>query len=444
MGAAVSYRREFFMSPAFRRWPFFLAIVSSIWVGISVLGVAQPPGNTSKIEKDFRDNKGKLTDAANSGKKTSIEVMDAGAQYFTYRVMWHDASGSDSAVSHIKQFEAFIKLALAGKATDPSFANAFSPVLVARFKEMTDLPVVDNARPLVHLTQMMPTLAKLHDDTVNRYLLDLLDPKAGKHDLIKLGAIKALREFMPVDGWGDTSIESSLLQDKIKMARKSADKERIAALTQFILRPPTGLTKSEELEAFRYLRREAIETLAEAKAPAVAAFVLKGKGEVEGPIASVLLGVLMPGMNPETNLYERNEAALGLANMKAFELYNPAPAYYFINKTLYELAQDFSNDFANIKEDEKRKIPTTFPWKVTAKRWEAGLRQLVASADKSNKKKAEQIESNARPVLGRMFDQKANVDANVVAPIVSMAPPAEFSLFKSTIKSEPLKWDGAK
>jgi len=274
----------------------------------------------------------------------------------------------------------------------------------------------------------------------------LLDPKSGKHDLIKLGAIKALRKFMPVDGWGEANTDPTLLYDKIKIARKKGDLERVEALTQFILRPPPAMANSEELEAYRFLRREAIETLGEARAPAVAAFVLKKQGEVEWPIAPVLLRVLIPGaMTPEPNLYERNEAALGLCNMKSFDLYEPGPTYYFINKTFFELAKDFSEDFTNIAAGDKRKLPTTFPWKHTSKAWDAGLKNLSAvAADKADKKKADTIFRNAQEIMARMFDHKSNINANIVAPDPQWAPPAEFKLFKLAIQSAPLKWDAAK
>jgi hypothetical protein len=205
------------------------------------------------------------------------------------------------------------------------------------------------------------------------------------------------------------------------------------------------VANSEELEAYRFLRREAIETLGEARAPAVAAFVLKKQGEVEGPIAPVLLRVLIPGaMTPEPNLHERNEAALGLCNMKSFDLYEPEKTYYFINKTFFELAKDFSEDFTNIAAGDKRKMPTTFPWKYTSKAWEAGLKNLIAAADKSDKKKAQTIDTNAREILARMLDHKQNINANIVAPDPQWAPPAEFWLFKRAITSAPLKWDAAK
>jgi hypothetical protein len=60
---------------------------------------------------------------------------------------------------------------------------------------------------------MLPDLARLQTDEISKYLLQLLDPKSGKHDLIKLGAIKALRKFMPVDGWGEANTDRILLSD---------------------------------------------------------------------------------------------------------------------------------------------------------------------------------------------------------------------------------------
>ena len=123
------------------------------------------------------------------------------------------------------------------------------------------------------------------------------------------------------------------------------------ALTDFIFRPAPKTAKPEELEAYRFLRREAIESLGLAGAPAVAAvkFQVQKIDTVEGPIAPILLRVLMPGgLTPEASLAERNEAALALCSLKPLDKYDPAPTYYFINQTLFDLCRDYSEDFSNI------------------------------------------------------------------------------------------------
>ena len=72
-------------------------------------------------------------------------------------------------------------------------------------------------------------------------------------------------------------------------------------------------TDEGELEALRYLRREAVISLAHAGVPAVSA--IKSSGAVKGPVAYELLRVLVKGKgayNPSPSLSERVEAALGL------------------------------------------------------------------------------------------------------------------------------------
>src|SRR5262249_14532670 len=149
------------------------------------------------------------------------DVLDGAAKYWAYRVLWplvldakadSDGKEKESATQHVKHFSEHVKQILNNKENNGAFINAYSPVLVSRFKEVTELPVLENARSLTYITQMLPILARLQHDSISNYLLDLLDPKNDKHDIIKLGAIRGLGQFMPVEAWGELA-DSSLLQD---------------------------------------------------------------------------------------------------------------------------------------------------------------------------------------------------------------------------------------
>ncbi len=417
-------------------------------------------GNSAAIEKDFKLAKGRLQEIMSgpAAKTYPADVLDTAAKYYVYRVTWPsvlDAKAepgrTEPLMLVVKDFHDHVAKV---KAADPALANAYSPVLLDRFRELTDLPVEGNARAIVHGMQMLPGLARLQHDKVSKYLVELLDPKMGKHDIIKLGAIRALREFMPVDAWIN-DVDPSLLQDKFKLARKAGDLERIEALTNFILRPPTyrplpeKATPAEldahqtELDAYRYLRREALETLALAGAPAVAAF---GKNQaVQGPIAPLLVRALMPGgLTPDTNLHEKNEAALGLCIMSVPNGYDPAPGYHFVGATLVDLAKDYSEDWANIKN---KTLPSRFPWKITAKRWDSALKQLAANAKnapQADKSKAETLEKTGRAIMDKILVTDA-VNANPFRQaLASIVPPKDkFFVFRPTLKSDPLTMKAA-
>src|SRR5205085_2179610 len=89
-----------------------------------------------------------------------------------------------------------------------------------------------------------------------------------------------------------------------------------------------------EREAIRYMRREAITSLAEVGVPALGAF--RKKGVVESPAVYELLRVLIKGKGayePPTTLAERVEAAIGLCQLKDPEKeadYNASVAVYAV------------------------------------------------------------------------------------------------------------------
>lgn len=440
------------MSCAFRRWWWVVgawSLVLAVMLGTAAYGQVAQKGNSAQIKQQFNQNKAKLFEAMqNTDKKKTFpnDVLDTAAQYYIFRVTWPemdvkaDAGKTDPIVLALRDFNDHItKQVLTYSKNDQAFLNAYSPVLVARFRELTDMNVVDNARALSYGLQMLPTLAKLQHDSISDYLVELIDPEKGKHDVIKLWAIRALREFPPVNAWGEP-FNPPDLQNKPKMAEKAGNLKRIDALTRFILRPAPATSSPEELDAYRYLRREALETLGTTGVPAVTA--VAKIGTVEGPVAPLLVRALAPGgLVPETNLHERNEAALALCglNVKALNKYDPAPTYYFLGQTLAELAQDYNNDLPNIIKPESERRPTNFPWKHTIKRWEQAAAKLVKSTEKD--KRAVDLEAKAKSFAKLMMSSTV-INAKDIAETaaLSKAPPADFLLFQPTVKSTTISW----
>ena len=226
-----SHRLELVMPHVLGRWSFAVGILSVSFLCFAQFGASQPPGNSGQIQKDFAKSKPTMNEYINSDKKKekdfAHDVLDGTAKYWAYRILWPwvleakaeaDGKEKDSATLHMKHFDDHIKLVLNNK----ELIKVYSPVLVTRFKEMTDLPVLENSRSLTYITHMLPSLARLQDESISKYLLEILDPKNDKHDIIKLGAVRGLGKFMPVEAWGELT-DSSMLQDPGRMARKKAD-----------------------------------------------------------------------------------------------------------------------------------------------------------------------------------------------------------------------------
>lgn len=471
------------MSPS-RRLLLSLGVVASFLAyfaadSVRGQGGVQQLGNSLTIESELKKNRyvlNRMMEYKETKEKITPDVLDNAAKFYVYRVTWPaileakiPEKGDTEIVRVVHDFNKHIDSVVAKTRSgeDMEFVNAYSPILVTAFRQVTDLPVVENAKAIVHCTDMMPALAKLRHDSVSKYLVELLDPKTGKHDLIKLGAIRALREFMPVDPWADP-IQPNDEQNKPKLERRAGDLERIDALTKFILRPAPTSASPDELEAYRYLRREAIETLALAGAPAVAAYRVGGKSrEITGPVAPLLMRICMgnaAGENklvPEPSLAERNEAALGLCNMvvwyranangatlqKMNPHFDPNPTYYFIGQTLLDLGREYSNNFGDIAGAGEKKVPTTLPWKYTGKRWDVALERLVKnvpSGDKQATAQAKGIFDDGKS-LAKAFQEanpKTNINVNVLQYLGKNPPPREFLIYKSQLKSPPIQWDG--
>lgn len=434
-----------------------------------------PLGNSALIEQNFKKDLFKFKDyIQGKAPPADVGVLETAAKYYAYRFTWtslHEAKVEpgkmDAFQLHAKDFADHIKQINFFRDRDANqpFVDKYAPILAAHFKELTNLPTVENSKSLINGLQSLPELAKLPHDSIAKYLYELVDEKSNSHDLVKLYAIRAIRElpspserldaqlFDPKNGadkrsgvicpW-DQGVNGPMLQDKLRLARKALDLERVDVLSKFILRPmPSKTPTSGEEEAYRYLRREAIETLGVAGYPAVSAYTLGGKAELEGAIAPVLLKVFTENLNPPSDLAGRVEAALALTNMAPMKHYDPAPAQYFIGATLVELGKEYSRDFVNIAAGAgkagSRPLPTVFPWKITAKKFEEGLK---FQAQKTADKHAVALEASGKAITDVIYAYKSlnTPVTDLNKQIDAWRPKDEFRVFKAAIKSEPLKW----
>ena len=168
-----------------------------------------------------------------------------------------------------------------------------------------------------------------------------------------------------------------------------------------------------EIDAVRFVRREAIIVLAHAGSPAVLAVNKKQEKNdmLLGPVAPTLLKVLAKdGLHPPATLPEKLEAALGLCAMKHADMveYNPDVATYLIGQMLTEFASDYSVDLVNFRKGGNNKIPF-LPWKHDAKRLKDGLKKFAENAATPT---AKSLKGLADPILDLMILHEAvNVNA---------------------------------
>jgi hypothetical protein len=361
------------ISPVRLAWLLFGAAVT---VALCQVASATQVGVVNVLEDNWKKtDKDRIAymkaEKAVEDKKAAEMVAQACAQYYLYRI----THGTMDAHKVQEKFAEMI--ATGGKADNKEFVNILGPKLVESMKEVLarqQNPKKD-AIVIVNAAIMLPTMAKLKQDDVGNYLVEVI---AGKdtHDVVRLYAIKAIKELMPITVQQDGARLD--LERKEQNAKRNQDAKHVDALTKFIERPiiVAGLPYGE-IEGRRFLRREAIIALAHAGSPAVLAVkeLIGKKKSPDGMVAPTLLKVLANNdMQPPPSVQEKVEAAIGLLNMKYPNMpeYNPDLATYLVGKTLVEFATEYNTDLTNFS-DKKR--PSYLPWKDDARRLQEAIKK---------------------------------------------------------------------
>jgi hypothetical protein len=266
-----------------------------------------------------------------------------------------------------------------------------------------------------------------------------------KHDIVKMYAARGLREFFPLRGLTDNDDPpgEKLLQ------RKAKEVKYVEGLVALVERAPPAKLAAEEADAIRFIRREAVESLAQAQVPAASTW--KGAGQIEGPVAPTLLRVLAGAIDPEPGLPERVEAAIGVCQIKYrfFPDYHPELGTYLVGKLLHDFFNAYNTDLPNLKGGTKR--PAQMHWRIHSRRLDAALKEMAANAkvrsvDKESPEEAlaKQLGRDALPFLKLMQDQQLRQipqdQLRQFRDTVNKMRPKTNTAFK-TLKSTPIDLD---
>jgi hypothetical protein len=345
--------------------------------------------------------------------KEDDKIMEITARYFIDRVKYDHFKVSSKEMEKVhKELEEQLIANLLAPSTAKAnrvFVDKLGKHMADRFKEVLSLDFAGNRITVINAALMLPPVARLKQEDIGDLLAQILkDPKA--HDAVKVYAAKAMGEFFPADIMpaGDKGKDPKV---KKKFER---DMSRLGALVSFIERKEPATTDPGEHDAFIYIRREAIISLAKIGVPALAA--IKSKGMVEGPAAYDLLHILLKGkgaLDPPATLAERVEAALGLCQIKdtVDVEYDPSVAVYAVGLCFLDYALDYSSDYANLSGrknlkniDPNSKIPTMH-WRILSERWMQGVKDLAQSARetpaKANAPKLEKGTSKIAEAMGK-------------------------------------------
>jgi hypothetical protein len=369
---------------------------------VTGLGAQDQLINDSQIEQF----KGKLefaykTKVLTGQEQAPKEQGDLAARYYVSRVTHVPITGNPVAMAQVvKDFETMVSIAVleSNVSKNRDAVAKLVPPLVQRFKEVFELEFMPNRVAIVNAAVMLPSAARLKQEEIGDFLTSLInDPK--KHDAIRVHALKGLREYFPARAY--TKLDLNQATTKQLVARKDRDIPRVDALLKVIDRPMPPTKDPLEIDAFRYIRREAVASLADVQVPAITAFA-----KLEAPVALGLVKILAKKVTPEPTVHERLEAAIGVCQLKArdIEEYDARIGIYLVGVLLTDLVSEYKKDLINIQQPMKTRKPTYLPWKVDSRRLEAGLSDMArfTGTAAGPNADAQKLEAAARPILKAM------------------------------------------
>lgn len=365
------------------------------------------------LKGDERTAFDKLRDGNLAWAPQNQALLEKAARWYVNRVTWveyqkkaFDAS-TTTTVNDLVVLEASRQIPEVKKqaARQPDrdnqkkFLLEFGKALTATIDEVLKNPM---AIARVNAARILVKLGEAGQEESADYMVKVLQDKE-QIDAVKLYVLRGLKELLAATGRvRDPERELRIMQ----------------ALVEFLKRPPTYGAKApaDEIEAHRYLRREAIRALAQSHLPA-----LVNKKEIAAQPALELLRVMSKdGVSPEPSFSEQLEAAIGLCKMQA-KNYKEYQADYAAQHLGY-----FLSDFMTRYNDDRTKTLRSEAWKIQAVRLQQALDEL---GSESKDAYIATLITKAKPLLAKIEGDMVP-QANVVGDWVKGKPSKSTTLYK--------------
>ena len=316
-----------------------------------------------------------LHDGKQAVDEAGKKVLEKEARWLVYRLTYEEYqfkklldSPSDSitmktlvddAFKHIPVPEPSGKKPL--KPEQQAFIREFAKPLIAAIKEVLDrhVPIAQ-----VNAGIILARLGETGVEEVADAMCEVIEDKEQKYeDYVKLYALMGLKNVFKGEGIKDEKRLTTCIKD----------------LVAFLSRKPSfdpNKTPVEEIEAFRYIRREAVRALGQSHVPALG----RPKTPEVRPALDVLKFMRNEGVAPDPSLSEKVEAAIALCQMrnKLGDSYKYQPDY--AAKYVAHLIVEFASEY-----DARRGQTSGVDWKNTALRLADALATLVADSGEKSK-----------------------------------------------------------
>jgi hypothetical protein len=332
-----------------------------------------------------------------------VEALDMQAKYDTYRFTWVPVQQKPGDIAKVYQggVVTAVGYLTKGKPGTVGAISIYAPKVIEHALE-----VLKSQRLVarVNAARVLAKLAELGPPELAEALAGVLqDPN--QSDAVKFHIAHALQ----------------ILQEQNPPAvPPDQEKKAAEALANFIDRKMTiaDTTKREEVEGFRYVRREGIRALAQFRNPGAAP---RGQGAL-----TLLRVVAKDGLMPPPRLDERVDAACGVARLKPSlnTEYNPDYAIAQIGLFLEEFNRE---SIAAREQLQESKGLSRFPWRIMASELYDAIDQMrVECADNAY------VETAAKASLKLLAQlEKGNpADPEEILVVVGTPPPSK-RLFKN-------------
>jgi hypothetical protein len=376
-----------------------------------------------------------LREGRSSVTESDRPLLDKAARWFVYRLTWIEyqekkyqegVSLSSDAMSMnqlIQQAYQFIPVPDSRRRTELNpqqlrYIQEFSRPLVVHIKK-----VLQNPKPIARINAAM-ILARLGEagpETLADAYREILADK-NQIDAVKFHAVAGLRNLFRTATFQEDGFKS-----------KEREAACVLALCDFLNRKPkfSADTTPEEVEGFRYVRREAIRALGWCRLPAV---LTNNKEVIRRPALELLRVVRKDGCTPDVSLSEQIEAVFALSQLQT-KLFPDSKFYapYAADYAVYHVGQ-FIVEFA-ARYAERSRTPQTTPWKLQAARLTQALRlwqdDLLNYKYKFTADRAKYVADLLVPCLRilEQIQQDSPADPNRLRDFLQRNPPKENELF---------------
>ena len=171
---------------------------------VSVVGFFGAPGAawSQDLKKKFEENsplrEQLFTGAERANPKSKMHdgIIQASAEFFILRVS--QRAGDPDKL--LKEFSANVTKVMDKNnvKNNTEFRRLYGVALVGTVKGEVGRDIKEDPTSVVHSAALLPILARLKNPYVNEYLITLIEDNK-THDAVRLYALKALKETMPIE-----------------------------------------------------------------------------------------------------------------------------------------------------------------------------------------------------------------------------------------------------